>query len=297
MSLCYPLSVDDQRTLPEGYDGHAFVWDIDKTYLSTGFSTFRGLSRIPLEFAVDKLAIPGMPEILRGLRRGPGPGFACAPIYFVSGSPPQLRRVIEHKMLLDGVEYDGITCKDWVAALRQRRPGRLREQVGFKVCALLEGRQRRPHAEEYLFGDDAEQDAVAFHLYAQLINADLSPGEALARMVTEGVARDDRRCVFDLLARLPGKRGRVKRIFIHLEKKTPPEHFEPVGDLVVPVHGSCQLGLALFELGLIDRRAVREACGTLASGSAPAEASLETRVADALARGLVSAERLQQLDL
>ena len=297
MSLCYPLSVDDQRTLPEEYDGPVFVWDIDKTYLATGFSSIRGLTRIPVEFAVDKLAIPGMPEILRGLRRGPGPGFACAPLYFVSGSPPQLRKVIEHKMLLDAVEYDGITCKDWVAALKQFRPGRLREQMGFKVCALLEGRQRRPLAVEYLFGDDAEKDAVAFRSYAQLINAEISPGEAQARMVAEGVAKDDRLCVFNLLGSLPGKRGKVKRIFIHLTRKTPPERFEPLGELVVPVKGACQLGLALFEQGLIDRQAVREACAALAAGPVSAEESLEARVADALSRRLVSEGKLRELEL
>jgi len=290
----YPLSVQEHRELPEDYRGPVFVWDIDKTYLSTAFSSIRGLARIPIEFAVDKLAIPGMPEILRALRRGPGPGYACLPLYFISASPPQIRRVIEHKMLLDGVEPDGITCKDWLSALAQFRPGRLREQVGFKLCALLEGRLRRPLADEYLFGDDAEKDPVAFHLYAQIVAGSISPGEAQERVAAEGVDREARQFVFDLVGRLPRRRGRVERIFIHLEKGTPPERFDGMGDLLVPVKGACELALALYEEGLIRADAVREACAAWDAGRG---VPCGRAAADALARGIVRAERLRQLGL
>ena len=291
MALCYPLRVDDERSLPEGFDGPAFIWDIDKTYLSTHFSSMQGMSRIPIEFAVDKQAIPGMPEILRGLRRGPGPGFACAPLYFVTASPPQLRKVLEHKMLLDGVEYDGITYKDWFQTLRKLRPGRLKEQVGFKLCALLEGRQRRPRAKEYLFGDDAEKDAEAFHIYTRLIHGELSAGEAEKNMAAEGVQKDDRRCVLALLERLPRERGSVERIFIHLEKKTPPEHFERFGKIMAPVRGAFQLSLALYELGLIDEETVHYAREAAFSISDPSLPDLEEQIADAVERGLIEAQK------
>ncbi|MEW6442608.1 MAG: hypothetical protein AB1640_16855 [bacterium] len=297
MGLCYPLSVEDQRTLPDGYDGPAFVWDLDKTYLSTAFSSLRGMLRIPLEFAVDKLSIPGMPEILRGLRRGSAPGFACLPLYFVTASPPQLRKAVENKMLLDAVEYDGITCKDWWAALRQGKPQRLRDQVGFKICALLDGRQRRPMAREYLFGDDVEKDPVAFQIYALLINGALSAGEAQSRMVAEGVSRDDRACVFDLLSMLPRNRGKVRSIFIHLEKGTPPAAFESLGPVVVPVRGAFQLGLALYGEGLVDRRTVLEARAALGSGFLSADGSAHEAVADAVERGLISEGKLKELGL
>lgn len=288
----YPLSVREYRELPSDYQGPVFVWDIDKTYLSTAFSSIRGLARIPIEFAVDKLAIPGMPEVLRGLRRGPGPGYACLPLYFISASPPQMRRVIEHKMLLDGVEPDGITCKNWLGALAQFRPGRLREQVSFKLSALLEGRLRRPLADEYLFGDDAEKDPVAFHLYAQIVGGAISPGEAQAKLAAEGVDREARQFVFDLVGRLPRRRGRVERIFIHLEKGTPPERFAEMADLVVPVQGACELALALYEEGLISAQMAREACSAAAAGRGePAERA----AARALDRGLIRRARLREL--
>jgi hypothetical protein len=245
MANRYPLSACNERELPEGYDGPAYVWDIDKTYLSTNFSSLGGLLRIPLEFAVDKIANPGMPEVIRGLRRGPGEEYAGVPLYFVSASPPQLRRVLEHKMLIDGVEFDGITSKDWLKTLLEFKPGRLKEQVGFKVCALLAGRLDRPSSREYLFGDDVEQDAAAFHLYARMVNREISPGDAATALRKHKVEKEDRKSAFSLLETLPRKLGRVERIFITLEKNTPPEKFEKYSGMVVPVRGAGQLFLPL----------------------------------------------------
>jgi hypothetical protein len=286
----YPLSVSDQRRLPADYGGPAFVWDVDKTYLATRFSSMKHLARIPLELAVDKHAIAGMPEVLRGLRRGPGPAFACAPIYFVSASPPQLRKVLEKKMLLDGVEHDGITLKDWAQAVRGMRPGRLREQIGFKLAALLTGRVARPLATEYLFGDDVEHDATAYSLYARLLG-DPAPGPAIERELREaGVAEDDVRCVFRLCRDLPQRVGGVGRVFIHLEAGHPPEQVAAHGPLVTPVRGAFQLALALLELGLVDRRTVTEAAAALRSVSPLRPPDLEDLLADAVGRGLVRGE-------
>jgi hypothetical protein len=296
MAEAYPLRVDDQRTLPEGYAGPVFIWDIDKTYLSTHFSSLQGLSRIPFEFAVDKEAISGMPEVLRGIRRGPGPGYACAPLYFVTASPPQLRGVLEHKMILDGVEFDGITFKDWWKLMKGGRPKRFLDQVGFKVCALLEGRQRRPLAAEYLFGDDAERDADAFSLYARLLHEGVSREEATDRMAENGMREDNRRCALALLERLPEKRGKVKKIFIHLEQRTPPEQFERYGRLVCPVRGGFQLSLVLFALDLVDEdtvRQCRDAMPTLADTTEPERNGLIT---DAISRGLIPREKRKILN-
>jgi hypothetical protein len=295
MAVSYPLQVDDQRTLPEGYDGPVFVWDIDKTYLSTHFSSLQGLSRIPLEFAVDKQAIAGMPEVLRGIRRGPGPGYGCVPLYFVTASPPQLRRVLEHKMILDGVEFDGITFKNWWKIMKQGRPKRILDQVGFKVCALLEGRQRRPLATEYLFGDDAESDADAFTLYTRLVHREISSGEAADRMAEAGMREDNLRCALALFDQLPPKRGKVGKIFIHLEKRTPPEQFERFAPLVVPVRGGFQLGLALFALGLVDQETVRQCREAISQAAQEPDPSLGSLLSDAIDRRLISRQKIRSL--
>ena len=155
----YPLSFFNHRTPLPRYRGPLLVWDVDKTYLATPFSSVSGLLRIPLEFAIDKTGNPGMAEVLRGLRRGVGKKFRCTPLYFITASPPQLRRVLEHKMLKDGVEQDGLIFKNWMACLWQGKPRRLFDQLGFKLLALLTLRLEYPLASEFLFGDYVECDA------------------------------------------------------------------------------------------------------------------------------------------
>jgi hypothetical protein len=295
MKIPYPLSMDDQRTYPESFDGNVFVWDIDKTYLQTHFSSLKGMARIPVEFAIDKKAIAGMPEILRGLRRGPGEDFACAPLYFVSASPPQMRRVIERKMLMDGVEYDGIVLKDWLKTLRQLRPGRLREQAGFKICALLSGRLNRPKSVEYLFGDDVESDAEAFFVYARLLSGELTAGEAETRMLKAGIKRDDRRCIRALLDRLGPDRGRVERAFIHLEHNTPPERFASFAPEVVPVKGAVQLSLSLYALDLLDAETVRRVVASVKASPSPGD--IASLVSDARKRKLISKKKIEELEM
>src|SRR5688572_7492402 len=119
----------NDRRLPPDYAGDVLLWDIDKTYLDTRFSSMRGLLSIPFEFAIDKRSLPGAAVLLRALRRGAGAESALVPLYFISGSPPQLRRVVERKMVLDGVDYDGITFKDQLGLLLARRPGLIKAQL------------------------------------------------------------------------------------------------------------------------------------------------------------------------
>lgn len=297
MDRCYPLSVVDNRSLPDSFSDPLFVWDIDKTYLATRFSSPKYMARIPLEFAVDKQAIPGMPQVLRGLRRGPGPRFACAPLYFVSASPPQLRKVIERKMMLDAVDFDGITFKDWGSTLVQLRPGRLREQVGFKVCALLDGRRRHPGAREYLFGDDFEMDAFAYSLYSKILTGELRGDAVVRELAREGVAKDDIDCILRMRAALKGPLGTVERAFIHLERRSSPETFAPLGSLVTPVKGAFQLSLALFALDLVDDRTVTETASAIRATSVFRRLDLDALMADALHRGLISPERARELPL
>jgi hypothetical protein len=199
-------------------------------------------------------------------------------------------------MVLDGVEFDGITFKDWWQIMKQGRPKRFLDQVGFKVCALLEGRQRRPLASEYLFGDDAESDADAFFLYATLINERLSEKDVAGRMAEAGMREDNQRCAFALLDRLPEKRGKVKKVFIHLEKRTPPEQFERFAPLLSPVRGGFQLSLALFSLGLVDEDTVRQCREAISPAAQAPDPDLEPLITDAINRRLISRKKLRLLD-
>jgi len=289
----YPLKVIRLRELPPDYDGVVHIWDVDKTYLDTHFSSVKGMARIPVEFSVDKRAIPGMPQVLRGIRWGNGTDYAGVPIIFVTASPVRMQGVLRTKMTLDGIEYDVLLMKDWMACLRGLRPGRLREQLGFKVCALLSLRAGRTRAMEYLYGDDTEDDAQAYALYARLITGEMSAGEAEAKMEALGIKKDDRRCIIDSLDRLGHVTGRVKQAFIHLEKGADPEEFKSLGDIVRPVRGAGQLAMALFQQRQISRNAAIKAMDAC-------ERSLRWRVTDemkkdAIARGLITREKAEDL--
>ncbi len=291
MAKLYPFHIENQRKLPEGYSGPLFIWDVDKTYLSTHFSSLKGIARIPLEYAVDKVAIPGMPAILRGLRRGPGPGFAGAPLYFVSASPVQMREVLKQKMLLDGVEHDGIVLKDWIKAIGVFRFGRLKEQTGYKLSALLSLKQSHPMAEEYLFGDDYEKDAGVFSLYARILSGESDISETEKILIKENTDPEDRKGVLKLIEALPEKRGPVKKIFIHLEKNSPPSAFAEFAPLVLPVKGAFQLGLALYQINKIDKLAVKEAFITVSDSAKQKDLSN-----DAIRRNLISDALLDELN-
>jgi hypothetical protein len=266
MARTYPLKATEHRAYPPGFDGMVLVWDIDKTYLDTHFSRLGGLLRIPLEFAVDKGAIRGMPEVLRGLRRGAGERVACTPLYFVSASPTQLAGALAGKMRIDGVEYDGIVLKDWLAALARRSPWRLSEQVGFKLCALLTLRRARPRSREILFGDDSERDAVAFDLYRRLLSGALSPGEAVEVMTHQGVHRRDRRLIRDLLAALPTVPEPVERVYIHLASGTDPARYTEMGPHMRPVHDALELARSLEAHGQIGADTVKRVEARLKAG-------------------------------
>ncbi len=163
------LSQTNDRTLPATFAGDVLIWDIDKTYLDTQFSSWRGLLRIPLELAVDKRSIPGSVPLLRALRHGGLVEPSIVPPYFIRGSPVQLRNTIERKMTLDGVDYDGITFKDQWGLVRAGRPGDIKAQVGYKLKALLAYKRRIPDGARFLmFGDDVESDAEVFLLFGEV---------------------------------------------------------------------------------------------------------------------------------
>lgn len=249
----YPLVVDDRRTYAPDYSGRVYVWDIDKTYLDTHFSSLKGLLRIPIEFGVDKESIRGMSDVLISLRRGASGSAQCHPLYFISASPSQIQPVIERKMVLDGVEYDGFCFKDWLGVITGRRWGRFLDQLGFKVCALLKGRLSRPHSREVLFGDDYEQDIEAFCLYARLINEKLSAGDAEVALEEAGMPAFDRKCAHDLLDQLEAQDGQVEHIFIHMvsgESESNPR-LDKASDLVTPFDNAKDLSAHLRRLGMI----------------------------------------------
>ena len=152
-----------------------YRWDLDKTYLQTDFDTFRQLLRTALQKAHEKVAVPGAAALIRELKAS-GDSRLC----IVSGSPTQMRSVLQEKLKLDGIEWDEFVLKDNIGNLLKGKFKALRGQVGYKLPVILESRANAPaESEEVLFGDDAEADAFIYSLYADL----------LARRVNEDVLR------------------------------------------------------------------------------------------------------------
>lgn len=223
---------------------HVYRWDLDKTYLQTDFDTFRQLMRAALEKASDKVAVPGAAALIQELRAR-GDSRLC----IVSGSPKQMRSVLEEKLKLDGVEWDELVLKDNVRNLLRGRFKALRGQVGYKLPALLESRVRTPvEADEVLFGDDAEADAFIYSLYADLIAGRVAEADLKAVLSAAEVYSDDESRILRSWKKIPTA-DPVRRIFIHLDRLTPPGRFSRYGSRVVPIFNYFQAALVLLADG------------------------------------------------
>jgi len=293
----YPLDRSNDRHFPDGWSGRLYVWDIDKTYLATEIHSLKALLAVPFEFAIDKRNVAGTVALLKALRRGVAPRGLTAsnPIYFVSASPPQLRLVIQRKMLLDGVEFDGITFKDQVALVVRGQFGKLREQIGYKLSALLLNRQELPwDVQETLFGDDSESDALIYSLYGDVVAGRLR-GEALVKtLLKHQVRREDADYAALLADGMPHKEL-VHSIFINLEVRKNPERFVDFHQRLVPCHDAFQASLRLFEDGQIDEEGVAAVAHQLVVTLRRQQASLLRSAADMVARGAVGLATLERL--
>jgi hypothetical protein len=257
-----------------------FRWDLDKTYLDTRFETVGGLLRSAFQRADQKRAIAGAPALMREIR-----ATGLHRICIVSGSPRQMRRVLEQKLRLDGVEWDEFELKPNLSNLMRGRFRALRNQVGYKLPVLLDGRSRvQSGCEEFLFGDDAEADAYIYSLFGDLL-AGRVDAETLDRILHAcDVYPDQRKAVLDLAATLP-RRDAVQRIFIHLERRSPPARFAPYGRRLVPIYNYFQAALVLFADGVLPVLSVVKVAGDMVTSYGYSLASLGNSLQDLLRRG------------
>ena len=227
-----------------------YRWDLDKTYLRTEFDTLRDLLSRAFEGAKDKTTVPGASALLRELRATQPAG-----LYILSGSPEQMRRVLEAKLRLDGVTWDGFTLKPSLKRLLRGHFKFLRDQVGFKLGALLGSREVLPaQTDEILFGDDAETDAFVYSLYADLCAGRVG-AEVLVRVLEQAAVRaEEIPELLRLSVRLP-RRDHCRRIFIHLDRISSLDPFTEYGMRVCPFYNYFQPAVVLVEMGAIDAKA------------------------------------------
>ncbi len=229
------MGTDERRRL-------LYRWDLDKTYLRTEFDTVRDLIRVALEPAASKQTVPGAGALLRELRATRPGG-----IFILSGSPEQMRKVLEAKLRLDGIQWDGFTLKPSLAMLLRGRFRFLRDQVGYKLAALLASRAGSTgEFDEVCFGDDAEADAFIYSLYADLCAGRIGSDMLVAVLERARVYPDALPRLVRMAADLP-RRDCVRRIFIHLDRMSAPDAFAELGQRVCPFYNYFQPALVLLE--------------------------------------------------
>ena len=265
-------------------------WDLDKTYLRSEFDTLRQLWRTARERGADKVEVPGVPEVLKGLRAAADRRSRAVTLHFISASPPQIGRAIRDKLALDGVPYDGIVFKNQLAHLRRGKFRNLREHVGFKLAELMRGRLAvAPSARELLFGDDWESDPLTYSLYADVVAGRLAPEDLdgfLRRVGVDPAALPD---IAQLAAEVAGRDG-VERIFINLERRTPPAVFQLFGPRLVPTFNYFQTALVLAADGFLGDEDVVRVAAALVERSGFTPRRLENSLADLLRRTLLAGD-------
>lgn len=223
-----------------------YRWDLDKTYLRTEFDSVRDLLKTAFESAKQKRTVPGAAALLREIRATEPKG-----IYIVSGSPEQLRRVLEAKLRLDGIRWDGFTLKPQLTNILHGRFRLVKDQLAYKLGALLESRATLPaEIDEFMFGDDAEADAFIYSIYSDICARRVGTDTLMQVLRAAGVYEKDLPRLVRLASRLPNYDG-GRRVFIHLDRVSSPGAFEEYGGRVCPFYNYLQPALVLLEQGAI----------------------------------------------
>lgn len=264
---------------------HVFRWDLDRTYLETEIRSVRGLVRAALEVAAEKRTVPGAAALLRALvAHDP-----AARVAILSGSPLQMRDVLEEKLRLDGVRFDVLTLKDNLGNLRRGRLKALRGQVGYKLPHLLVDRATLPvAARETLFGDDSETDGLIYAAYAEAVAGRLPEDELVALLQAGDAYSDGIEVARAALARIPRAEA-VEDVFIRIDRGVPLASFRSLGPRVIPVFSWFQAALVLFARGRVGSAAVSE----VAAASAADPVNAAALAQDAVRRGLVARDTLE----
>jgi hypothetical protein len=267
---------------------HTFRWDLDKTYLRTEFDSIADLAKSAIETAADKQAFPGATALLRALKQDGNR------VCIVSGSPTQMRQVLAAKLALDGIEYDEFVLKNNLKNILRGRFRALRAQIPYKLPAMLSSRINAAAEFETLFGDDAEADAIIYCLYADLVAGIVSLQDLERVLVASRAYEDDAARCLDLAQRVP-KGNAVRRMFIHLDRRSPPMGFRRFGPRLVPVFNYFQAALVLYEDRVLTARQVIFVALEMLDSGQYELGHLATSLQDVIRRGRISRDSALRL--
>jgi hypothetical protein len=271
---------------------HIYRWDLDKTYLDTDFGSIAGLVRSATEPAHAKRALPGAAALVRALSAQPDTRIAI-----LSGSPTQMRSVLEEKLRLDGVRFDELILKDNLENLRRGRLRAIRGQFGYKLPALLHARRRtESSAEETLFGDDTEADALVYSVYADVVAGRIGAAGVSRVMEAAGAYPDQIDHALEAVAGLEHS-ANIKRIFIRLDRGVPTARFDQLGSRVVPVSSWWQAALVLAGSGHLESVQARVVLDNVMSQENLDDWAIAALTQDVVRRGHVDARVVDGLGL
>jgi hypothetical protein len=282
----------------ERHTNQVYVWDLDKTYLDTTFETFGGLWRTAIEKAFQKQNIPGTSTLVRALRnywQESHRGQKDFPIYFITGSPPQLERKIHDKLAFDGIYPFGLFCKDNLQNMRPSRLWRLTQQVGYKLQALLQLRLHLSHdVRQVLWGDDSEADAIIYCLYSDLCARRLGEEELRQVLRYYKVTGQQMETILRLCEDLPNQ-DPVEKIYINLASDTDAEYYLKFGRRILPTYDSFQLALDLFQDQRLSANHVVNVASDLLHNYDFTVEDLESSLDDLIRRQVLGAETLEKI--
>ncbi len=256
-----PIGYGHLRILSDDYRGLIITSDIDQTYLDTHIGSSQGLLETLFETPDHKLALPGMPEFFRQLRKYGG----GVPLIFISASPHFFRRTLKSVFEFHDIEFTALNLKylmstidsmirktlqtvthfpDFLSSGVSQAVERslkffgssiqsLYDQIAYKLTTLLENRLMQPTGtREILMGDNTESDFFIFTLYQYILTGKLENDALenyLYRLVfqdREALTRDSARRIAELGKENVKRHGRINsvhRVWINLAYQNPTE--------------------------------------------------------------------------
>ncbi|PIS11959.1 MAG: hypothetical protein COT73_01180 [Bdellovibrio sp. CG10_big_fil_rev_8_21_14_0_10_47_8] len=239
-----------------------FVWDLDKTYLDTSIDSLSKLVLTAIERAFNKRNVPGTVTLLQLLAQNwqQRKGQSRFPLYFISASPPQMEARIAEKFIIDNIRPFGCFYKDNLRNLTPKRFWRLNKQVGYKIQALLQLRQKlKPEVRQICWGDDSEADAVIYNLYSDICARRVGTQDLRSILKSMSVTADQIDEILLLQSQVP-ENDPVEKIYINLAVDTDPDYYLKFGRRTLPTYNTFQVACDLFQ----DHRISLEAVHTVA---------------------------------
>jgi hypothetical protein len=244
-----PIVLENDRGFENGFNGTVYFCDIDKTYLDTKFETVSGLISTLFDFAVDKVRIPGMDFLLKGVRRKDD---VINAIYFLSASPKEMKNIISKKLVLDGVQFDGICLRDHLFYLKKLKLKSLKKPFSFKLLALLTYNSLLPENTNYvLIGDNTESDADIYKMFKEIVKNKKIDISELKKYVHDEAEIKEIISFHDKI-----KSGNVERIYINNYIKS--KQTRNNQDVIFYNH-SIEVMLDLYKLNKLDDFFIKKA--------------------------------------